>query len=210
MRSLRPYLPLACGIRVNAICPWMTDTAVAAGISESWHKAKLPVNHPVDVGKVIVDVTASEGLHGKAMYVEGGRAWEVEDNINRLEPEWLGEEQSKSLAKGQEVLGNVSTLDRTCGCCDTDIRTGNQLDQQAVNWSSMSLSKSLMTRSSRPWPELWSTDLIPYYKVHIEILSWLLCSRYFPGALLQMEKSYVVRLENFKPPKTVRRAAAGR
>ena len=55
-----------------------------------------------------MNVTQSEGLNGKAFYVEGGRAWEVEDGINRLEPEWLGEEQSKSLAKGQATLGNVS------------------------------------------------------------------------------------------------------
>ena len=86
----------------------MTDTALAAGIEEEWKAAKLPVNQPVDVGKVIVDVTRSEGLNGKAFYIEGGRAWEIEDNIERLEPQWMGEEPSRSLAKGQEVLGRVS------------------------------------------------------------------------------------------------------
>jgi len=106
MRTLRPYLPVACNIRVNAICPWMTATAIVAGIEEEWYKAKLPVNQPVDVAKVIIDVTRSEGLNGKAMYIEGGRAWEVEDNLNRLEPQWMGEEPSRSLAKGQELLGN--------------------------------------------------------------------------------------------------------
>ena len=108
MRTLRPYLPVACNIRVNAICPWMTATAIVAGIEEEWYKAELPVNQPMHVAKVILDVTRSEGLNGKAMYIEGGRAWEIEDNINRLEPQWMGEEPSKSLAKGQELLGNVS------------------------------------------------------------------------------------------------------
>ncbi|MCJ1390613.1 hypothetical protein MMC18_003474 [Xylographa bjoerkii] len=106
MRTLRPYLPVACNIRVNAICPWMTATAIVAGIEEEWYKAKLPVNQPVHVAKVIMDVTRSEGLNGKAMYIEGGRAWEIEDNLNRLEPHWMGEEPSRSLAKGQELLGN--------------------------------------------------------------------------------------------------------
>ncbi|MCJ1380407.1 hypothetical protein MMC17_003510 [Xylographa soralifera] len=106
MRTLRPYLPVACNIRVNAICPWMTATAIVAGIEEEWYKANLPVNQPVHIAKVILDVTRSEGLNGKAMYIEGGRAWEVEDNINRLEPQWMGEEPSRSLAKGQELLGN--------------------------------------------------------------------------------------------------------
>ena len=86
----------------------MTATAIVAGIEESWYEAKLPVNQPADIGKVCVDATRSEGLNGKAFYVEGGRAWEIEDNLNRLEPQWLGEEQSQSLAKGQELLGNVS------------------------------------------------------------------------------------------------------
>ena len=86
----------------------MTATAIVAGIEKEWYAAKLPVNQPQDIAKVIVDVTRSEGLNGKAMYVEGGRAWEVEDNINRLEPQWMGEEPSRSLAKGQELLGNVS------------------------------------------------------------------------------------------------------
>ncbi|MCJ1477989.1 hypothetical protein MMC13_006664 [Lambiella insularis] len=106
MRTLRPYLPVACGIRVNAICPWMTATAVVAGIEGNWYKENLPVNQPADVAKVIVDVTRSEKLNGKAFYIEGGRGWEIEDKINELEPQWLGEEASRSLAKGQALLGN--------------------------------------------------------------------------------------------------------
>ncbi|MCJ1314313.1 hypothetical protein MMC25_007994 [Agyrium rufum] len=109
MRSLRPYLPEACNIRVNAICPWMTATQLAAGIEDDWYAAKLPVNQPVDVAKVNVDVTRMKGLHGKAFYIEGGRAWEVEDIINRLEPQWLGEKQSRDLQRGQDTLGNVGT-----------------------------------------------------------------------------------------------------
>ena len=110
MRTLRPYLPIACGIRVNAICPWMTATAIVAGIEESWYEAKLPVNQPADIGKVCVDVTRLEGLNGKAFYIEGGRAWEIEDNINRLEPQWMGQQPSESLAFGQALLGNVSSI----------------------------------------------------------------------------------------------------
>ena len=88
----------------------MTATQVTAGIQDIWYAAKLPVNQPTDVARVVMNVTQSEGLNGKAFYVEGGRAWEIEDGINRLEPEWLGDEQSKSLAKGQVTLGNVSRL----------------------------------------------------------------------------------------------------
>jgi hypothetical protein len=53
-------------------------------------------------------VACESNMNGKGIYVEGGRGWEIEDNINRLEPQWLGEEPSKSLAKGQQLLGIVS------------------------------------------------------------------------------------------------------
>ena len=34
IRSLRPYLPEACGIRVSSMCPWMTATQLTAGIED--------------------------------------------------------------------------------------------------------------------------------------------------------------------------------
>ncbi|EED14321.1 3-hydroxyacyl-CoA dehydrogenase, putative [Talaromyces stipitatus ATCC 10500] len=112
MRSLRKYItfPTTHNIRVNAICPWMTETAMVAGIEDGWRKAQLPINQPLDVAKVITGVLAAEGqeerVSGMAMYVEGGRAWEIERNLDRLQPQWLGEEPSESLEKGQAVLGD--------------------------------------------------------------------------------------------------------
>jgi hypothetical protein len=105
MRSLRLYLPPTTGIRVNAICPWMVPTAMTAGIESLWRAADLPINETVDVAKIIAGVACDPEMNGKAIYVEGGRGWEIEDNINRLESQWLGEEQAVSLARGQEVLG---------------------------------------------------------------------------------------------------------
>ena len=86
----------------------MTDTALAGSLPALFSAHGIPVNKPEDVGKVIVDVTQSRGLNGKNFYVEGGRAWEVEDNIDRLEPQWLGEQCSKDLAKMGKILGDVS------------------------------------------------------------------------------------------------------
>ncbi|KAL2822445.1 hypothetical protein BJX63DRAFT_441119 [Aspergillus granulosus] len=107
MRALRLYLCApAHDIRVNAICPWMTQTAMVKGVQDAWYKAGLPVNSPLDVGKVIAAVLGDEGLNGASMYVEGGRAWEIEKNLDRLESQWLGEEPSQSLARGQAVLGS--------------------------------------------------------------------------------------------------------
>lgn len=84
----------------------MTTTGMVKGIQDGWLKAGLPTNTPLDVAKVTAAVLGDESLNGKSMYVEGGRAWEIEANLDRLEPEWLGEEPSRSLAKGQAVLGS--------------------------------------------------------------------------------------------------------
>jgi hypothetical protein len=86
----------------------MTDTGMVAGFAAAWKKENLPVNTPLDVAKIALGVACESNMNGKGIYVEGGRGWEIEDNINRLEPQWLGEEPSKSLAKGQQLLGRVS------------------------------------------------------------------------------------------------------
>ena len=85
----------------------MTDTALTGSLSALFSAHDIPVNQPEDVGKVIMDVTQSRGFNGKTFYVEGGRAWEVEDNIDRLEPQWLGEQCSKDLARSVKLLGDV-------------------------------------------------------------------------------------------------------
>lgn len=108
MRSLRLYLPKASGanVRVNAICPWMTNTGMVDGIREDWFKEGLPVNQPEDVARIMIEVAVDEKLNGTAVFVEGGRGWDIEEGIDRTEPQWLGEHVSKTLAKGQEALGD--------------------------------------------------------------------------------------------------------
>ncbi|KAK6006919.1 hypothetical protein QM012_005927 [Aureobasidium pullulans] len=104
MRALRKVL-IKSSIRTNAICPWMTETRMVTGIEESWKEAGLPRNKAVDVARVIAGVMFAESLNGEALYVEGGRAWGIEEGIERTQPQWMGEKQSRDFQKGQEVLG---------------------------------------------------------------------------------------------------------
>lgn len=46
---------------------------------------------------------------GKILWIAGGEAYEIEDSIQALEPQWLGEENSRVLAKGQGYLASQGT-----------------------------------------------------------------------------------------------------
>jgi NAD(P)-dependent dehydrogenase (short-subunit alcohol dehydrogenase family) len=106
MRSLRNYIssPYKHALRINTICPWMTETESIKNVEQHWKNACLPTNTVRDVSSVAASILADKSLNGTSMFVEGGRAWEIEGNIDRLEPQWLGEEPSKTLAAGQELL----------------------------------------------------------------------------------------------------------
>ncbi|KAJ5087105.1 hypothetical protein NUU61_008412 [Penicillium alfredii] len=106
MRSLRTYIssPYKHNLRVNTVCPWITQTDSMKKIELQWKQANLPSNTPQEVASVAAGVLTDQSLNGTSMYVEGGRAWEIEQNIDRLEAQWLGETPSKSLAMGQALL----------------------------------------------------------------------------------------------------------
>ncbi|KAI7783550.1 hypothetical protein LA080_011679 [Diaporthe eres] len=104
MRALRPWAPLRYGVRVNALCPWATDTQLL-GVKEKWLKEKMPLNSPTDVGKIILQCSADRGLNGKAVFITGGRFFDTEEGVDRTLPQWMGEQNAKDFLKGQELLG---------------------------------------------------------------------------------------------------------
>ncbi|KIW13257.1 hypothetical protein PV08_08444 [Exophiala spinifera] len=105
MRALRGFISQLYGLRVNAICPWATDTQLLSGVRAEWTKNNMPMNTPSDVAKYIIQVTADQTAHGKALFVTGGNAVDIEEGLNRTEPQWLGEKNSRELNEGQVILG---------------------------------------------------------------------------------------------------------
>lgn len=109
MRSLRGYLPSTFDVRMNVICPWPTDTEMLDGVRDLWVQNALPMNTPDDVARLVLQCAGDETLHGKAVYVADGKGFDIEEGINRLEPEWMGQNQASDLARGQEIVGTVSS-----------------------------------------------------------------------------------------------------
>lgn len=92
------------------------------GIEAGWRELGLPENTAGDVARSIVlcatanpsekgktHTGAKVPFAGKILWIAGGEAYEIEDGIQGLEPQWLGEENSRVLAKGQDFLANSGT-----------------------------------------------------------------------------------------------------
>ncbi|KIH87784.1 oxidoreductase, short chain dehydrogenase [Sporothrix brasiliensis 5110] len=105
MRALRPYAPRRYGVRVNAICPWATDTQLLAGVVDTWVQEALPLNQPSDVAGLILQCAADATLNGKAVLVAGGTGYDTEEGYDKTQAQWMGEQLSAEFNRGQRVLG---------------------------------------------------------------------------------------------------------
>ncbi|GES64174.1 putative 15-hydroxyprostaglandin dehydrogenase [Aspergillus terreus] len=100
---------------------YTAKTRMVKGIEKGWYERQLPVNEPRDVAEsILLCATANRGnsethegavlpFAGKILYVSGGKSYEIEDQIQQLEPAWLGEENSRVLQAGQEYLASAGT-----------------------------------------------------------------------------------------------------
>lgn len=105
MRAARRTLPVTHGIRINALCPWYTDTEMTVSIREGWRAAGLPINRPEDVAFLVTGVMVDSHANGKAIFVGGGQGWDIEEGINSLRPQWLGVETNAAIERARSHLG---------------------------------------------------------------------------------------------------------
>jgi len=52
----------------------------------------------------------SDGVHGRAMAIDGGKSWEVEQGLELTRPIWMSEESANLLIKGQEVAERIAEM----------------------------------------------------------------------------------------------------
>ena len=88
MRTLRKQLWRGFGIRVNCVNPGMTDTQMTQGIIDAFKKTSQPINTADDIAETILGEMTTDGFYGKAVYVEGGKNWEIEEGLDRTMPQW--------------------------------------------------------------------------------------------------------------------------
>jgi len=104
LRSTRKTLHERDNIRINAICPAITDSAMTVTIIDSFRATKQAINTTQDVAKYIVGLQVRSDLAGKAVYVEGGRGWEFLEGMDASMDAWLGEEPTRRI---REHLAHV-------------------------------------------------------------------------------------------------------
>ena len=108
LRSTRKTLHERDGIRVNAVCPGVTDTPMTASIIKPFKEASLFWQPAEAVAEVILGILTSNDMNGKAFYVEGGNGFEFEDSLYAAQPQWLGEEPTRRMRANTEAVQKVS------------------------------------------------------------------------------------------------------
>lgn len=106
------------GVRINCVCPGVTDTPMTVGIVEKFRDAGLFWQTAESVGRIIVGIQCTESMNGKAIYIEGGEGWEFEDSFYREQPRWLGEEPTRRMRVNSEAVQKVrntfAIVERVC------------------------------------------------------------------------------------------------
>lgn len=80
---------------------------MTAAIIQPFKDAGLFWQPPEAVAEVILGILTSQGMNGKAFYVEGGDGYEFEDSLYTTQPQWLGEEPTRRLRANAEAVQKV-------------------------------------------------------------------------------------------------------
>ncbi|CAG9939961.1 unnamed protein product [Clonostachys rosea f. rosea IK726] len=110
-RSTKSLMSKKYGIRINMVNPSHVNTIMGSAVHDLWVAHGLPVNEAYHVAEHVLtlastpkkaDGTAATGI---AVYVEGGEGWDIEEDLDKTDHLWMGEEMSRNSAKIDIALG---------------------------------------------------------------------------------------------------------
>ncbi|KAI9695550.1 MAG: hypothetical protein M1820_008563 [Bogoriella megaspora] len=104
LRAIKREVYVKDGIRINAVCPGMTDTNMTKAVLPTLRAANINVQSAANVADFALTLTSNRSLEGKAVLIVGGRAWDIEDGIERTIDQWLGSTPSSILAENTKIL----------------------------------------------------------------------------------------------------------
>ena len=106
-------------IRVNAICPGMTQSAMTEHLIPRFqaaekHSAEGSARGYWQTSEQVAQLTAYlmvEGkMHGKSVYVEAGKGWEIENGLKEHMDVWLGSEPTRMLRSNVEFIRGLGGI----------------------------------------------------------------------------------------------------
>ena len=71
--------------------------------------AGIEINSPRDIAEKISGLLCDSKMNGKVLYVQGGKAYDIEVGLQRTMPEWLGPEISEVNRKVGEQAKKLNS-----------------------------------------------------------------------------------------------------
>lgn len=79
---------------------------MVTGVIALYESLDIPCNEPKDVANTMLHTLSGE-RSGEALYVSGSQTYELEKMLEKVKPEWLGQQVYDELMAGQTALGGV-------------------------------------------------------------------------------------------------------
>lgn len=108
-----------CNVRVNAICPGMTQSAMTEHLIPGFQAAERTTAEGSKrgywqtsgrVAELTAHLMVERTMHGKSVYVEDGKGWEFEDGLKDHMNTWLGEEPTTLLRSNVDFIRSLGGI----------------------------------------------------------------------------------------------------
>jgi NAD(P)-dependent dehydrogenase (short-subunit alcohol dehydrogenase family) len=98
-------------IRINMVNPSHIDNIMGSSVHQLWLGQGVPANSVEQVAEHVLTLAAcptrpdGRVMTGLAVFVEGGKGWDTEEDLDKTDALWMGEEMSRNARKIEDALG---------------------------------------------------------------------------------------------------------